>query len=358
MPFLVDSIRMELTRHEVTTHLVVHPQLRVRRDVTGALREVIGLVDGERPGPRRDRRVVDPHRDRAGCPTARVPSCSGTWSGCSATCGWRWRTGTGCRPGRCSWPSSWRWSGGTRRRSRRISRRGRGAAALAGRRALHVPRLPRVRPGWTGRTGWRCAPCPAPGSASCGTTGQASKSFAALPPEVRARAKDPQLLILTKANSRSTVHRPSYLDYVAVKRLDSSGQVAGEYRFLGLYTHDAYTESITRIPVLRRKLTEVLAATGHRRRQPRRQGPRRVHGELPARGAVPDPGAAARPGRRGRAPAARAHPDPAVPAQGRLRPVHVLPDLPAPGPLHHPGQAAHPGDPAPGARHGAAWTTA
>jgi len=89
---------------------------------------------------------------------------------------------------------------------------------------------------------------------------QGSRSFAALPPEVRARAREPQLLILTKANSRSTVHRPSYLDYVAVKRLDSAGQVTGEYRFLGLYTHDAYTESITRIPVLRRKLTDVLRA--------------------------------------------------------------------------------------------------
>ena len=89
-----------------------------------------------------------------------------------------------------------------------------------------------------------------------------SKSFAALPPEVRARARDPQLLILTKANTRSTVHRPSYLDYVAVKRMDGNGEVAGEYRFLGLYTHDAYTESITRIPVLRRKLIDVLAATG------------------------------------------------------------------------------------------------
>ena len=92
---------------------------------------------------------------------------------------------------------------------------------------------------------------------------EGSSSFAALPPEVRARARDPQLLILTKANSRSTVHRPSYLDYVAVKRLDErAARWSGEYRFLGLYTHDAYTESITRIPVLRRKLTEVLAATG------------------------------------------------------------------------------------------------
>ncbi len=42
-------------------------------------------------------------------------------------------------------------------------------------------------------------------------------SFATLPEAVKARALDPQRLIVTKANSRSTVHRPSYLDYVAVK---------------------------------------------------------------------------------------------------------------------------------------------
>ena len=86
--------------------------------------------------------------------------------------------------------------------------------------------------------------------------------FAALPPEVRARAKDPQRLILTKANSRSTVHRPSYLDYIAIKRVDETGEPVGEYRFLGLYTHEAYHESIARIPVLRRKLAEVLARSG------------------------------------------------------------------------------------------------
>jgi len=89
-----------------------------------------------------------------------------------------------------------------------------------------------------------------------------SSSFAALPPEVRARVKDPQRLILTKANSRSTVHRRSYLDYIAVKRVSESGEINGEYRFLGLYTHDAYHESITRIPVLRRKLADVLETAG------------------------------------------------------------------------------------------------
>ncbi len=87
-------------------------------------------------------------------------------------------------------------------------------------------------------------------------------SFALLPEEVKARALEPQRLIVTKANSRSTVHRPSYLDYVAVKRLSPAGEVVGEYRFLGLYTHAAFSESIKSIPVLRRKLAEVLEVSG------------------------------------------------------------------------------------------------
>src|SRR5215218_3840262 len=60
-----------------------------------------------------------------------------------------------------------------------------------------------------------------------------SHSFAKLPPEVRQKAREPGLLNLTKANSRSTVHRPNYLDYVGVKRLSSAGDVVGERRFLG-----------------------------------------------------------------------------------------------------------------------------
>jgi len=39
-----------------------------------------------------------------------------------------------------------------------------------------------------------------------------SGSFAKLPPEVRAKAREKHLLVLTKANSRATVHRPAYLD--------------------------------------------------------------------------------------------------------------------------------------------------
>jgi glutamate dehydrogenase len=89
-----------------------------------------------------------------------------------------------------------------------------------------------------------------------------SVSFQALPPEVRKLAREKNLLNLTKANSRATVHRPSYLDYVGLKRFDSSGEVNGERRFLGLYTHTAYSASPWGIPVVRRKVQRVLERSG------------------------------------------------------------------------------------------------
>ncbi|MFD7614656.1 NAD-glutamate dehydrogenase [Streptomyces sp. NPDC059828] len=89
-----------------------------------------------------------------------------------------------------------------------------------------------------------------------------SPSFNRLPADARAKAREHKLLILTKANSRSTVHRPSYLDYVGVKKFDDKGNVIGERRFLGLFSSAAYTESVRRVPVIRRKVAEVLEGAG------------------------------------------------------------------------------------------------
>ncbi|MEE1797591.1 NAD-glutamate dehydrogenase, partial [Streptomyces sp. JV176] len=50
-----------------------------------------------------------------------------------------------------------------------------------------------------------------------------SPSFGRLPADARAKAREHKLLVLTKANSRATVHRPSYLDYVGVKKFDDKG---------------------------------------------------------------------------------------------------------------------------------------
>jgi glutamate dehydrogenase len=89
-----------------------------------------------------------------------------------------------------------------------------------------------------------------------------SPSFERLTSDARVKAREHKLLVLTKANSRATVHRPSYLDYVGVKKFDKDGNVVGERRFLGLFSSAAYTESVRRVPVIRRKVDQVLKGAG------------------------------------------------------------------------------------------------
>ncbi|MEH6404116.1 MAG: NAD-glutamate dehydrogenase [Sneathiella sp.] len=88
-------------------------------------------------------------------------------------------------------------------------------------------------------------------------TGKAEMS-----PEVREFLHRPELIIVTKANARSTVHRAVYLDYVGVKKFDSDGEVVGEYRFTGLFTSAAYNRVPRDIPYLRRKVTDTLEMAG------------------------------------------------------------------------------------------------
>ncbi len=87
--------------------------------------------------------------------------------------------------------------------------------------------------------------------------------------EMRRLARTRDWLILTKANSRSTVHRPAFLDYVGVKMYDEDGNAIGERRFIGLLTSIAYSESPRNIPLLRHKVQRIFEragvdASGHR----------------------------------------------------------------------------------------------
>src|SRR5580700_6403197 len=260
MPFLVDSISMELANHGLSARLVVHPQFRVRRDVAGELREVIGqvngaltshdelaeswthieiprLAEGEAEAITGDlhrvlgdvRVAVEDYsrmRARALALADDVLAPSGDDGGAGA-------------PVEIAQLLRWLADGHFTFLGYREYDLDTDADGLLMLRAVPGTGLGILRHDRTG-----------PGS------------FATLPPEVRARALDPRRLIVTKANSRSTVHRPSYLDYVAVKRVSDAGDVVGEYRFLGLYTHSAVSESIRGIPVLRRKLSEVLELSG------------------------------------------------------------------------------------------------
>ena len=84
----------------------------------------------------------------------------------------------------------------------------------------------------------------------------------AITPEIRAFLEQPKSLIVTKANVRSRVHRPVYLDYIGVKRFNDEGQITGETRIVGLFTSTAYTRSVRTIPYLRRKADHILNRAG------------------------------------------------------------------------------------------------
>jgi glutamate dehydrogenase len=81
-------------------------------------------------------------------------------------------------------------------------------------------------------------------------------------PEVRDFLRRRELIIVTKANVRSTVHRAVHLDYVGVKKFNKKGEVIGEYRFTGLFTSAAYNRIPSDIPYLRRKVKQTLEKAG------------------------------------------------------------------------------------------------
>ena len=72
----------------------------------------------------------------------------------------------------------------------------------------------------------------------------------------------PQVLTFSKSSVRSRVHRQSYSDYVVVKQFNDKGDVTGEMRFLGLYTSSVYIVSPSTIPLVRHKVSKVFERTG------------------------------------------------------------------------------------------------
>lgn len=86
--------------------------------------------------------------------------------------------------------------------------------------------------------------------------------LSSLPEQARKEALGSGRLILTKTNTKSRVHRPAYIDYVGVKCFDENGQVVGEHRFIGLYASSMYNRSPREIPLIRRKLEQVVSRSG------------------------------------------------------------------------------------------------
>ncbi len=84
----------------------------------------------------------------------------------------------------------------------------------------------------------------------------------AMTPEIRRFFMQPAPLIITKADVRATVHRRAAMDYIGVKLFDAQGELTGELSIVGLFTSSAYTQNPADIPLLRRKLRAVIAASG------------------------------------------------------------------------------------------------
>ena len=259
MPFLVDSVTMEVNRHGLTLHLIIHPIVSVQRGADGTLEGLAGEGAGHRES------FIHVEVDR-------VPEASRM----AALAADLTRVLGDVRQAVADWSE-------TRQRLLDI------VAALD----ADPPPIPpdelaegRAFLEWLAENHFTFLGCRShdlitvagedalkivPGS-SRGILREVqdkevqakvvASGFAALPPEVRAYARRPELLVVTKSTARSTVHRPGYLDYIAVKRFDAAGQVCGEDRFLGLFTSTAYSASPGSIPLLRRKVADVITRAG------------------------------------------------------------------------------------------------
>jgi glutamate dehydrogenase len=214
MPFLVDSITNELARHNLDSYHIVHPQLVVRRDVSGELREVVGP-------PGEDSRGHDEITES--WMHIEIDSAGDDVAGLEDD------LRRVLADVRVAVEDHSKMQGQALRVATQLGTEG--ARAPAETQALlrwladnHFTFLGyREYNLVEGPDGMALQAVPGTGLGILRHDKPGASSFAALPPEVRARAKDPQRLILTKANSRSTVHRRSYLDYIAVKRIDAIG---------------------------------------------------------------------------------------------------------------------------------------
>jgi glutamate dehydrogenase len=259
MPFLVDSVTQELSRHDVAIDLVVHPQFVVRRDGSGALTGALGALDSQsdagtglveswihievaRQSPRADEQLR--------LNIERVLS--------------------DVRHAVRDWPAM-----------RELARRfadDMESAPVAAQPGIEGPSESAALLRWLADdhftflgyreyllvdSGGHDALAVVPGTGlGILATDNLTSTPSVLPPAASALARGPRPLIVTKANSRSTVHRPAYLDYIGVKTFGPDASVVGERRFLGLFTSSAYSASVGAIPLIRLKVASVMSKSG------------------------------------------------------------------------------------------------
>ncbi|MGB1556357.1 MAG: NAD-glutamate dehydrogenase [Oceanococcaceae bacterium] len=71
-------------------------------------------------------------------------------------------------------------------------------------------------------------------------------------------------LIITTTEGRSPIHHDEYCDVVVIKLYADDGRAEGTVRFLGLFSSEVYNTLPRRIPVVRRKIEQVMQRSGLR----------------------------------------------------------------------------------------------
>jgi len=255
MPFLVDTLSMTLAQLGLAAQLIIHPVLRVWRDASGAIQSLhaeIESADGSSGGARESWQYwrIDRIGDAAECEQLRRRLLAAL-ADVRRVCG--------------DWM---RMRNAVLKLCADISRHPPPLAAdvIAESRALlqymeshhftfigfRESRLRRRREGPT------LVPLPGTALGLLRRRLPGPQDSGIVTANIRRALRSPELLIITKANHRSTVHRPGYLDYIGVKRYDGRGRVVGEARILGVWTSHAFTADPRQVPWLRYKLKRVL----------------------------------------------------------------------------------------------------
>ncbi|HEX2544193.1 MAG TPA: NAD-glutamate dehydrogenase domain-containing protein, partial [Ramlibacter sp.] len=258
MPFLVDSVSLEITRQGLSLHLVVHPVYAVQRDPQGVLQSI--ATRREAPDLPRESwmyievdRMVDAEQRTALCRgiervLADVRAAVTDWKAMVARLH---DAGRELEQGSTGVPAE---------------EASEARAFLQWLAADHFTLLGYRQHDLVEQEGGlslKIVDGTGLGLLRESHDPTASASFAALPAAAREQARAPSpVLIVTKANTRSTVHRDGYTDYVGVKRLDAGGNVIGEHRFIGLFTSSAYAGRVSETPLLRRKIAAVAQRAG------------------------------------------------------------------------------------------------
>lgn len=94
------------------------------------------------------------------------------------------------------------------------------------------------------------------------SVGAKQRLVSSLSETAREMALGKNILILTKTNSKSRVHRPAHLDYIGIKRFDDKGNIVSEERYLGLFGSAFYNDSALNLPIIRHKVRRVCDSSG------------------------------------------------------------------------------------------------